>query len=230
MTTAHRPTIVTAKGGEEQGGRRIFVPSRMTSAKDAAAHTKLKFRQEGQNSQAELKRDLRAELLQKEHKHFSGKGDDDFEEQRKEDLKLLETAAAAGEDGKPAKLLVPKAIDADDADDTASDDDSDDGDSDDETALLAELARIKAERAEEAAKTAAVAAQAAAEDVRQEVIRGNPLVLDGRQEPSFEMKRRWDDDVVFKNQDRGAPPKQRRFINDTIRSDFHRKFLERYIK
>lgn len=44
MTTAHRPTIVTAKGGEEQGGRRIFVPSRMTSAKDAAAHTKLKFR------------------------------------------------------------------------------------------------------------------------------------------------------------------------------------------
>lgn len=50
-------------------------------------------------------------------------------EQRKEDLKLLETAAAGGEDGKAAKLLVPKAIDADDADDTASDDDSDDGDS-----------------------------------------------------------------------------------------------------
>lgn len=42
-------------------------------------------------------------------------------------------------------------------------------------------------------------------------------VLDGRQEPSFEMKRRWDDDVVFKNQDRGAPKKQQRFINDTIR-------------
>lgn len=47
---------------------------------------------------------------------------------------------------------------------------------DDEAALLAELARIKAERAEEATKVAAAAAQAAAEDVRQEVIRGNPLV------------------------------------------------------
>ena len=44
MTTAHRPTIVPAKGGEEQGGMRIFVPSRMFSAKDEASHTKLKFR------------------------------------------------------------------------------------------------------------------------------------------------------------------------------------------
>ena len=41
---AHRPTIVPAKGHEEQGGMRIFVPSRMQSAKDMAAHTKLKFR------------------------------------------------------------------------------------------------------------------------------------------------------------------------------------------
>lgn len=63
-----------------------------------------------------------------------------------------------------------------------------------------------------------------------EVIRGNPLLLDGRQEPSFEVKRRWDDDVVFKNQSRGEPKAQKRFINDTIRNDFHRKFLTRYIK
>ena len=44
MTTAHRPTWQAAKGGEEQGGQRIFAPSRMTSAKDQASHTKLKFR------------------------------------------------------------------------------------------------------------------------------------------------------------------------------------------
>jgi hypothetical protein len=40
----------------------------------------------------------------------------------------------------------------------------------------------------------------------------------------------WDEDVVFKNQTRGEVKAQRRFINDTVRSDFHRKFLERYIK
>ena len=44
MTTAHRPTWQAAKGGEEQGGQRIFAPSRQTSAKDAASHTQLKFR------------------------------------------------------------------------------------------------------------------------------------------------------------------------------------------
>ena len=44
MTTAHRPTWAPAKGGEEQGGTRIFAPSRQFSAKDQAAQTKLKFR------------------------------------------------------------------------------------------------------------------------------------------------------------------------------------------
>lgn len=65
---------------------------------------------------------------------------------------------------------------------------------------------------------------------KSEVIRGNPLLFEGRQEADFEVKRRWDDDVVFKNQSRGEPKAQKRFINDTIRNDFHRKFLTRYIK
>jgi protein CWC15 len=46
----------------------------------------------------------------------------------------------------------------------------------------------------------------------------------------FTMKRRWDDDVVFRNQTRGEPKAQKRYINDTIRNDFHRRFLERYVK
>lgn len=46
----------------------------------------------------------------------------------------------------------------------------------------------------------------------------------------LQVKRRWDDDVVFKNQARGEPKAQKRFINDTIRSDFHKRFLTRYIK
>ena len=46
----------------------------------------------------------------------------------------------------------------------------------------------------------------------------------------MQIKRRWDDDVVFRNQTRGEPKVQKRFINDTIRNDFHRRFLSRYIK
>ena len=31
-------------------------------------------------------------------------------------------------------------------------------------------------------------------------------------------------------QERGEPKVARRFVNDTIRNDFHRRFLNRYIK
>ena len=44
------------------------------------------------------------------------------------------------------------------------------------------------------------------------------------------LKRRWDDDVVFRNQTRTEPKKPRRFVNDTVRSDFHRRFLAKYIQ
>ena len=50
MTTAHRPTWAPARGGEEQGGNRMFVPSLMRSSKDATAQTKLKMRQDGQGA------------------------------------------------------------------------------------------------------------------------------------------------------------------------------------
>jgi protein CWC15 len=46
-----------------------------------------------------------------------------------------------------------------------------------------------------------------------------------------QVRRRWDDDVVFKNCAKGQLEKPGgRFINDSLRSDFHRKFMEKYIK
>lgn len=41
---------------------------------------------------------------------------------------------------------------------------------------------------------------------------------------------RWNDDVVFKGQARTEPETKKRFVNDTIRNDFHRRFLTKYIK
>ena len=72
-----------------------------------------------------------------------------------------------------------------------------------------------------------------------ELASGNPLLDLGRggrggdgdgAAADFSVKRRWDDDVVFKNQTRGEPERKKRFVNDTIRSDFHRRFLNKYIK
>lgn len=111
-----------------------------------------------------------------------------------------------------------------------SDEDDDDDDDDDDTeALMAELERIKKERAEEKLRKERQQAEDEAKMKEAELMRGNPLININSADP-FSVKRRWDDDVVFKNQTRGETKTPKRFINDTIRSDFHRKFLQRYMK
>jgi protein CWC15 len=247
MTTAHRPTWAPAKGGEEQGGMRFFAPSKMVSSKDLVSHRELKGRQEGQGTAGELlRKDLRAELEEKERAHYLKSNPTTFDAERADDLRLLEAApaAAAAAGGAPdaggAPRLVPRAADADDEDDdgggggaSSSEDESED----EEAELLAELARIKRERAEDAARRAAEEAAAAQGAADGELLGGNPLLQerlaaggDAAADASFTVKRRWDDDVVFRNQARGEPKAVRRFINDTVRSDFHRRFLDRYMK
>ena len=77
-------------------------------------------------------------------------------------------------------------------------------------------------------KSTPFAAQVAAEKAEADAVRlGNPILA---ADPGA-IKRRWDDDVVFKNQARGEPElKKKRFVNDTIRNDFHRRFMTKYIK
>ncbi|KAE9458370.1 hypothetical protein C3L33_09726, partial [Rhododendron williamsianum] len=229
MTTAARPTWAPAKGGNEQGGTRIFGPSQKYSSRDMAAHTTLKPRKEGQDTNDELqKRNLREELEDRERRHFSSKdksyGDD--RDRRKGGHLLLEGARRDTED-----RLIPRSVDADDADvevkSDESDDDEDDDDEDDTEALLAELEQIKKERAEENLRKERQKQDEELKVKEAELIRGNPLL---NNPTSFNVKRRWDDDVVFKNQARGESKTPKRFINDTIRSDFHRKFLQKYMK
>ncbi|KAL0443250.1 UNVERIFIED_CONTAM: protein CWC15 [Sesamum latifolium] len=187
MTTAARPTWAPAKGGNEQGGTRIFGPSQKYSSRDIASHTTLKPRKEGQDTQEE-KEEMNWKIGRGGISHQRVSVDRD---RRKGGHLLLEGSRRDVED-----RIVPRSVDADDADvDAQSDDDSDDDndDGDDEEALLAELERLRKEKAEQ-------------------------------------KERKWDDDVVFKNQARGQTKTPKRFINDTIRNDFHRKFLQKYMK
>lgn len=224
MTTAARPTWAPAKGGNEQGGTRIFGPSQKYSSRDIASHTTLKPRKEGQDTQEELqKRNLRDELEERERRHFSSREDKD---RRKGGHLLLEGSKREIED-----RIIPRSADADDdaeikSDDDESDDDDDD-DEDDTEALLAELEQIKKERAEDKLRKERQEQEEQLKVKEAELIRGNPLLNNAT---SFSVKRRWDDDVVFKNQTRGETKTPKRFINDTIRSDFHRKFLQKYMK
>lgn len=130
--------------------------------------------------------------------------------------------------------------DLDSSDDDSSDDDSDD--SDDEAALQAELAKIRAER--EAARAKEEEEAQAEEEARMEeaALTGNPLLnaaagdgADGAASAAAggggRMKRRWNDDVVFRNQAKGEPDQnKKRFINDTVRNDFHKRFLNKFVR
>ncbi|KAJ1475545.1 Pre-mRNA-splicing factor Cwf15/Cwc15 [Baffinella frigidus] len=90
---------------------------------------------------------------------------------------------------------------------------------------MKELERIKREREEDAAKKMAKDKARDEEERQDAMLRGNPL-MGG----AFGVKRRWDDDVVFRNQAREDAPVKKQFINDTIRNDFHRKFLHKYVQ
>lgn len=118
--------------------------------------------------------------------------------------------------------------DAEDNADDSSNDSSDD-DEEQEAALMAELARVRAEREQEAAKRRAEEEAAAAAGAEATAATSNPL-LDLAGQTAGGVRRRWDEDVVFRSQVQPDHKPPRRFINDTVRNDFHRSFMRRYVQ
>ena len=98
---------------------------------------------------------------------------------------------------------------------------------------MKELEKIKQERAEEQERQQREVEEAEMREREERAIQGNPLLNDFDMQSTtseVKLKRRWDDDVIFKNQSRGEDKPQKRFINDMLRSDFHRKFMSKYIR
>ncbi|OCK98955.1 Cwf15/Cwc15 cell cycle control protein [Cenococcum geophilum 1.58] len=239
MTTAHRPTFDPARGKDAQRGpayHQRLLP----------AHTVLKHRQPGQGGSADNEvRDLRAELLKAEAVHFAKKNggsapEDNESPEISSSMPKRQLETSTGDDveeneeseAKRRRLILEEAKDIDADSDGGSSESSDssgedDDDEEDETAeLMRELAKIKKERAE--AKAREEAERAAKEEEQREfdIARGNPLL----NPKDFNVKRRWDDDVVFKNQARGTEDKKKEFVNDMLRSDFHRRFMSKYVR
>mmetsp|Transcript_16508 Transcript_16508/g.62781 ORF Transcript_16508/g.62781 Transcript_16508/m.62781 type:complete len:256 (-) Transcript_16508:2-769(-) len=255
MTTAHRPTwkSAVAGGGGDYGnwssGGQV---SSQTSARDQPGQLKMKPRRIGQATVEEVKQmDLRARLDARE-RQFK-------EEKRRKAAGLLASGSADAKDDplmledaipKRNPLLLLRDDDEpdlesaqlfDDADeevgfggeDDSDLDDSDDSDDDedDDEELRKELEKIRKERAEAKARQeaeekeaeAALAASAPAFSASAD----NPLSKSGG---GAKMKRKWNDDVVFRNQANDEPEIKKRFVNDPIRSDFHRRFIKRYVQ
>lgn len=201
MTSAARPTWSAALGSG--GGLRdgsSAAPTLQTCAKDQPGHLKLKMR------------DLLSETTESTATEppkttlILGDSDEEINEPSKQDYE-----------------------DSDNEKDTLDSQDSftESDDDEDEEELMRELEKIKREReAERAARELKEA-----ESDPHAILAGNPLLSSSSNTAAFGVKRRWDDDVVFKNQARGLEDRpQKRFINDTTRSDFHRRFLDKFIR
>ncbi|PTB41432.1 complexed with cef1p [Trichoderma asperellum] len=243
MTTAHRPTFDPARGKEALRGpayHQRLLP----------AHTQLKYRKAGQGGDAddEPTRDLAAELLAAEAAHFKKKNggvlapEDDADEDmettsvRGEKRPLQGQSSNGDEEGEEdleAKrrrvLEESRDIDADDSSEVEEDsDEEEDSDDDEDAELQRELERVRREREEKKKKEEEERSREEQEARERDIALGNPLL----NKQDFTMKRRWDDDVVFKNQARGTEDKNKKkeFVNDMLRSDFHRRFMSKYVR
>ncbi|KAL8925227.1 MAG: hypothetical protein Q9172_002332 [Xanthocarpia lactea] len=201
MTTAHRPTF------------------------DPSSDPDYPQRKPGQGGDADAQpRDLRAQLLEAEAAHFSKHGGIATKstaamEPTISSKRQLEAATGrddGGEEDIEAKrrrvLEETRHIDADSDEASSAGSEEDSDDEEDETAeLLRELEKIKKERAEKQAQEDLEKAEAEQEDRERDIALGNPLLNPHR---TTETKRRWDDDVVFRNQARGTENKgKREFVN-----------------
>jgi protein CWC15 len=269
MTTAHRPTWKAAVGQANQGGWTAGgAVSHQTSALDAPAHTKLKFRQ-GHQAETDKKRALEKSLLALEEAEHTGgtakligrRPVDPAVEERSKQRLLKQTAEVdvqkikkkyddsdveddnGGDDDEDGGGAGSESdLDKDDSNDSDLDgSDSDDSDEDEEAALQAELAKIRAEREAAARRAAEQAEREEAAKMETAAAIGNPLFVNQHQQHDAaatvgggmvggRLKRRWNDDVVFRNQAKNEPAPKKRFINDTVRNDFHKRFLNKFMR
>jgi protein CWC15 len=218
------------------------------------AHTKLKFRTGKQvvDRQKSLKESLlKLEKAEKEaSKRLLQRSAVDEDVEKEGRLKLLKQTAEVDEvaiqskyddadasdddadaDGDGWSEAENDDLDASSSDDNDSDDDDDSDDEDEEAALQAELAKIRAERETVKRKKEKEEAAQNEEQLEEAALLGNPLLAaTSSNGSSGRLKRRWNEDVVFRNQAKGEPEVKKRFINDTVRNDFHKRFLNKFIR
>lgn len=159
-----------------------------------------------------------------------------------EEVDKVRRGSGSVQDGDAAAVRNGQAAsNGDEDEDSEEEDDSDD----DEAELLAELERIRKEREFERAKKQSEEQERLEREETAKAAAGNPLLpnlnmfndeisdtasIGTGSVPAFAVKRRWDDDVIFRNQARGERKETPRFINDTIRNDFHRRFMKKYMR
>lgn len=240
MTTAHRPTYNPTKGSSNL----LANPSLQHSSRDLPANMNIKYREEGQGAINEIKeKEFKSELLKRE-KEYKQSEDNVYNSKTKVSFtnQIEKPELLYQEDQEQEEELVfPQDKDVsyidEDEDDLNNNNkkqhyDSDSIDSEEE--LLIELEKIKQHQKKEKERKD----MEIKEKTQKEILKRNPLLNQSNEDYSdntfsnndYSLKRKWYEDSVFKNQSKLDQKVQKRFINDTVRSDFHRKFLSKTIQ
>ncbi|EAU91802.2 hypothetical protein CC1G_04570 [Coprinopsis cinerea okayama7 len=151
--------------------------------------------------------------------------------------KLLQEALELDKDDDDSDEEEKKAKEGKDGseDESEEEDDDDDDDDEDETdELLRELEKIKRERAEEKARQEREQSESSAAQKEADIATRNPLLnlaaalgqtptgINTTVPGTFQVKRRWDDDLIFKNQAMNNKEPSGEFVNDLLRTEFHK--------
>jgi protein CWC15 len=91
--------------------------------------------------------------------------------------------------------------------------------------LMKEYERIKQMREKEKQQKELLEKEKLKEKTQEKILLGNPLL-----NSKYSLKKKWFEDTVFKNQSKTEPKTKVRHVNDTVRSDFHRKFMSKYVQ
>lgn len=89
--------------------------------------------------------------------------------------------------------------------------------------LLREFEKVKQQREREEKKKLEEKAKYSIANRESELLKGNPLL-----NSTYTLSKRWYEDTVFKNQAKRVDEKKS-YVNDHIRSEFHRKFINKYV-
>jgi protein CWC15 len=235
MTSAHRSTFYSAKGKSEPGGHRTM-QSNILSAKNMPSYLSLKRRNDGAEVIEDMKynsvipkikskEEYRLELLERENKANNTQP------------KLL--SLLSSKDHQNTNINQPEnnskselsnnQNDEEDEDDKEDEEDEEasqnSDDYDEEKELMKEYEKIKKEREEEKIKKEEDEAQNIKNITEYDIISGNPLYSN-----DYSLKKKWYEDTVFKNQAKREGKEEKKLNNDTLRTDYHKKFMNKTIQ
>lgn len=92
-----------------------------------------------------------------------------------------------------------------------------------------EYERIKREREEETKRKEQAKLEELKQREQEAILRRNPLLnqdLGG----DYTLNRKWWEETVFSNQTMNQISEKKEYVNDTVRSAFHRKFMAKVIQ